>query len=126
MSPLSELSPPSVQADLKDGSHKTASRLREKVVCVWTGGSWRSDKVTKRRSVQHFRELVTTASLTKWFVPQAPSDQEQEPGNKASLNRCYTCTYLCDIYHVSNKSKPFQFQLRDVSLEQHVDLCNTC
>lgn len=30
--------------------------------------------------------------------------------------------YLCDIDHVCHKSKPFQLELRDVRLEQHIDL----
>lgn len=30
--------------------------------------------------------------------------------------------YLCNIHHVSHESKAFELQLRDVCLEQHVDL----
>lgn len=31
-------------------------------------------------------------------------------------------SYLCNIHHVSHESKAFQFELRDVCLEQHIDL----
>lgn len=30
--------------------------------------------------------------------------------------------YLCNIHHVSHQSKAFQLELRDVSLQQHIDL----
>lgn len=30
--------------------------------------------------------------------------------------------YLCNIHHVGHESKAFKLQLRDVCLEQHVDL----
>lgn len=31
-------------------------------------------------------------------------------------------SYLCNVHHVSHESKAFQFELRDVSLQQHIDL----
>lgn len=31
-------------------------------------------------------------------------------------------SYLCNVNHVSHESKAFQFELRDVCLEQHIDL----
>lgn len=31
-------------------------------------------------------------------------------------------SYLCNIHHVSHESKAFQFELRDVSLQQYIYL----
>lgn len=34
-------------------------------------------------------------------------------------------SYLCDVHHISHESKTFQLELRNVGLQQHVDLKHT-
>ena len=73
MGPLGELSPPAVQADLKDGSDKTASRLGEE-----EEGEEKeeADKVTKKD--QH--NTSGSQPQTAYLSPSAPIGQQLELG----------------------------------------------
>jgi len=90
--PLGELSPPAVQADLKDGSDKAASRLGKE-----EEGEEKeeADKVTKMDQHNTSESQTQTASLS----PSAPSDQQLELGMRlhvackvasASIPTCVT------------------------------------
>ena len=98
MGPLGELSPPAVQADLKDGSDKTASRLGEE-----EEGEEKeeADKVTKMDQHNTSRSQPQTASPS----PKCSNWSTTGAGNEAtcSLHRCFNLhTYLCDVDHVGN------------------------
>lgn len=92
--PLGELSPPAVQADLKDGSDKTASRLGEE-----EEEKEEEDKVTKMDQHNTSGSQRQTASLS----PKCCNWSTTGAGNEGSLHRCFNLhTYLCDVDHVGN------------------------